>query len=102
MRARRPRWRVRARATARHAPRTRGSPFSAAPKGLLGAFGLFQQLRRAKLHLVDAALQESSPDEVPEQRVRAVRPRAELGVELAPHEPRAIRQLDDLYPPSVG
>src|SRR5450759_4862570 len=68
----------------------------------LGAFCLFQQLRGAKLHLVDAALQKCGPYEVPEQRVRAVGPRAELWMELACDKPRVIRELDDLDQPSIG
>src|SRR5260370_25986235 len=98
MRARRPRWRGRAQARARRAPGTRGSPFSAAPTMCsLGAFGLFEQLRGAELHLVDAALQEGRADEVAEQRVGAVRSRAELGVELACDKPRMVGQPDDLH-----
>src|SRR5712664_3110376 len=103
MRARRPRWRGRAQARARRAPGTRGSPFSAAPIfGVLGSFGLFEQLRGAELHLVDAALQEGCTDEVAEQRVGAVRSRAELRVELARDEPRMVGQLDDLHQSTIG
>src|SRR5579872_1645384 len=68
----------------------------------LGSIGLFQELGGAQFHLVDAALQERGADEVPEQRVRPVRPGAELGVELARHEPRVLRQLDDLDQSPVG
>src|SRR5256885_14690658 len=77
-----------------HAPRTHtAARSSAAP---LVTVGLFQQLRRAQLHLVDAALQERGAHEIPEQRVRAVRARAELRMELARHEPWMPGQLDDL------
>jgi hypothetical protein len=37
-----------------------------------------------------------------EQRVRPVGPRAELGVELAGHEPGMLAQLDYLHQPPVG
>src|SRR5437899_3748081 len=63
--------------------------------GPLGGFGFFEQLRGAELHLV-AALQKSRLDEIPEQRVRPVGARAELGVELARDKPWRVRQLDDL------
>src|SRR5712664_596688 len=66
-------------------------------RSLLVAFGLFEQLRGAELHLIDAALQESRTHEVAEQRVRAVRSRAKLGVELGRHEPGVVGQLDDLH-----
>ena len=36
-----------------------------------------------------------------EQRVRPFRPRLELGMELARHEPRVVLQLDDLDEPAV-
>src|SRR5690348_6030385 len=62
----------------------------------LRGLGFFQQLSGTKLHLVDAALQERGPHEIAEQRVRPVRPGAELGVEQARHEPRVIGQLDAL------
>src|SRR5438105_10963182 len=63
--------------------------------------GLFQQIGGPKLHLV-AALQERGLDEVTEQWVRSVRPRAELGVELACDEPRVILELDDLHESTSG
>src|SRR5438067_8468133 len=62
----------------------------------LAALALFEQLRRPQLHLVDPALQEGGAHEVAEQRVRPVRSRAELRMELAGHEPRVAGQLDDL------
>src|SRR6266567_6645682 len=59
------------------------------------------QLRRAQLHLVDAAGADGRPDEVPEERVRPLGPAAQLRVELAGHEPRVVGQLDDLDEPAV-
>src|SRR5258708_16815323 len=40
-------------------------------------------------------------DEAGEQRMRARRPRLELGMELTPDEPGMRRQLDDLHELSV-
>src|SRR5256884_104422 len=69
---------------------------------VLGCLGFFQQLRGTKLHLVDPALQERRPHEIAEQRVRPVRARAELRVELARDKPRVVGELDDLDQASVG
>src|SRR6267143_803763 len=69
--------------------------------GPLGGLGLFQQLRGTQLHLVDSALQERRSHEVPEKGVRAVRPGAELRMELARDEPWVVCQLDDLDQPAV-
>src|SRR5918994_7057647 len=43
-----------------------------------------------------------SADEVAEQRVRARRPRTQLGVELPGHEERMAVELDDLDEAGVG
>src|SRR5260370_14736503 len=59
-------------------------------------FPLFQQLYRAELHLVDAALQERGAYEIAKQRVRAVGSGSKLGMELRSYEPGVVRQLDDL------
>mgnify|MGYP001551958472 CR=1 FL=1 len=40
-------------------------------------------------------------DEAVEQRVRVIRPRLELRVELRRDEERMVRQFDDLYQPVV-
>ena len=69
---------------------------AATAASVLAAFSLFQQLRRPQLHLVDAALEERRAHEVAEQGMRPVRPRPELRMELAGHEPRMVRELDDL------
>src|SRR5712691_8951993 len=60
------------------------------------------QLRGAELHLVDPAGADGGGHEVPEQRVRPLRPAAELRVELAGDEPRVVGELDDLDEPAVG
>src|ERR1051325_2507125 len=79
-----------------------GMPLLCCSMGPLGRrLWLFQQLRRPELHLV-AALEESSLDEILEQRVRSIGTGTELWVELARHEPRMIRQLDDLNQATVG
>src|SRR5438046_1259038 len=41
-------------------------------------------------------------DEAVEQRVRSIRSRTELRVELAGHEPRVVLELDDLDQAAVG
>src|SRR5581483_4968186 len=41
-------------------------------------------------------------DESGEERMRARRPRLQLGVELAAEEPRMVRELDDLDELAVG
>src|SRR5207302_9636386 len=63
---------------------------------------LFNELRRTELHLVDAALEEGSTDEVAEKRVGPVGARAELGVELAGDKPGVPGELDYLNQPAVG
>src|SRR5919198_3589388 len=89
-----PRSRARAPTTARCASRKRVCRCAGVPSSSVG-LSLFEKLYRPKLHLV-AALQVRGPDEIAEERVRPVRPRAELGVELARHEPGVVGQLDDL------
>src|SRR5437773_4354790 len=78
-------------------PRTskEGIPLLCCSMGSAGGLGLLQQLRGSKLHLV-AALQERRLDEIAEKRMRPVRSRAELGMELAGHEPGVVGELDDL------
>src|SRR3989441_2533560 len=79
-----------------------GIPLLCCSISVLGCLGFFQQPRGTKLHLVDPALQERRPHEIAEQRVRTVRARAELRVELARDKPRVVGQLDDLDQASVG
>src|SRR5207245_9723183 len=69
---------------------------------VLGCLGLFQQLRGTKLHLVDPALQERRTHEIAEQRVRPVRAREELRVELDRDTTTGIDQLDSLDAKPVG
>src|SRR5690606_27121615 len=46
-------------------------------------------------------LPEGGGDEIPEQRVRTVRPGTEFGVELGGHKPRMVLQFDNLHQPAV-
>src|SRR5438094_4533190 len=77
-----------------------GIPLLCCSMVLAGGLGLLQ-LRGTKLHLV-AALQERRLDEIAEKRMRPVRSRAELGMELAGHEPGVVDELDDLDQTAVG
>src|SRR5207244_254607 len=79
-----------------------GTPLLCCSIFVLGCLGFFQQLRGTKLHPVDPALQERRPRDIAEQRVRPVRARAELRVELARDKPRVVGELDDLDQASVG
>ena len=55
-----------------------------------------------QLRLAAVAQASAVDDEAVEQRVRALRPGLELGVELAGDEPRVVAQLDDLDEAAVG
>src|SRR5438067_3831101 len=66
------------------------------------ALVLLAELRGAKFHLVYAADADRRAHEIPEERVGAAGPRAELRVELAGHKPGVVGKLDDLDQPAVG
>src|SRR5919106_1489848 len=84
---------------------SRGTPIfmNQTPLGLLvqrlNVAGVADGLRNGDL-AVPAS--DGRADEVPEQRLRAVRPAFELGVELARDEPRMVGQFDDLDQGSIG
>ena len=81
------------------------SPARSAAKGSAGAPGSTPSRIHPdrREHRLDAVLQrERRRHEPVEQRVRALRPALELGVELAGHEPRVVAQLDDLDQAAIG
>src|SRR5882724_6187188 len=57
---------------------------------------------RPQVRLAPVSNREGSGHEAVEQRVRALGPALELGVELARDEPRVVLELDDLDEPAVG
>src|SRR5439155_685457 len=88
--------------TAGRGAKPSGSTATSSETALIWPRGPWQALRGTNRDLGDAALQGGRAEEIAEQRARPVRPRAELGVELARHEPRVMGKLDDLDQSPVG
>src|SRR5437667_8796735 len=84
-----------------HGPAMRNGLLSTANRWDISVGELGQLPRRLGARLELAAV-EGGTDEAREQRVRAHRPRLELGVELASDEPRMVGQLDHLDERAIG
>src|SRR5712664_1818495 len=84
-----------------HGPAMRNGLLSAANRWDISV-GELGQLARGLGARLELATGERCADKAREQRVRAHRPRLELGVELAADEPWMIGQLDHLDQRAIG
>src|SRR6266545_843241 len=78
-----------------HGPAMRNGLLSARNRWVISVGELCQLARRLGSCLLLAAI-ERGADKARKQRVRAHRPRLQLGMELAADEPRMLGQLDHL------
>src|SRR2546422_11112496 len=77
-------------------PAMRNGPLSAPKRCAMSVGELGQRPRRLGARMLLVMIQRRA-DETRKQRMRAHRPRLQLGMELAADEPRMIGQLDHLH-----
>src|SRR6266850_1036795 len=84
-----------------HGPAMRNGLFSAANRWGISV-GQLGQRARGRVARMQLAVIARGADKAREQRVRAHRPRLELGMKLAPDKPGVVGQLDHLDQRAIG